>query len=80
MAFVRSGFTCPERSMVVGSPARVIRSVREDEIQWKSQGTREYQQLSSRCLLSLERAEPLAEAEPRRPRIEISGFKPKNQE
>ena len=79
MAFVRSGFTCPERSMIVGSPAQVIRSVRENEIQWKSQGTAEYQQLGKRCRLSLEKVEPLAEVEPGRPRIDISNFKPKNQ-
>ncbi|MEE8495490.1 MAG: phenylacetic acid degradation protein PaaY [Xanthomonadales bacterium] len=79
MAFVRSGFTCPERSMVVGSPARVIRAVRETEVQWKSLGTKEYQQLGSRCRLSLEKVEPLAEPEPDRPRINISEFKPKNQ-
>jgi len=79
MAFVRSGFTCPERSMVVGSPARIIRSVREEEVQWKSQGTEEYQQLVNRCRLSLERVEPLAEPEPDRPRIDSSEFKPKDQ-
>ncbi len=80
MAFVRSGFTCPERSMVVGSPARVIRSVRENEIQWKSQGTAEYQQLGNRYRLSLQKVKPLVEVEPGRPRIDISSFKPKNQE
>jgi phenylacetic acid degradation protein len=79
MAFVSSGFTCPERSLVVGSPARVIRNVRDEEVQWKSLGTKEYQQLSSRCRLSLERAEPLDKPEPDRPRINISDFKPKNQ-
>ncbi len=79
MAFVRSGFTCPERSMVVGSPARIIRKVRDEEVQWKSQGTKEYQQLASRCRLSLERVEALTEPEPDRPRINISEFKPKNQ-
>jgi phenylacetic acid degradation protein len=80
MAFVRSGFTCPERSLVVGSPAQVIRSVREDEIQWKNQGTAEYQQLVGRCRLSLERVKPLSETESGRPRIDISDLKPKNQE
>jgi phenylacetic acid degradation protein len=79
MAFVRSGFTCPERSLVVGSPARTIRSIRDEEVQWKSLGTQEYQKLSSRCRLSLERVEPLAEPEPDRPRINISDFKPKDQ-
>jgi phenylacetic acid degradation protein len=79
MAFVSSGFTCPERSLVVGSPARTIRSISEEEVQWKSLGTKEYQQLSSRCRLSLERVEPLVKPEPDRPRINISDFKPKNQ-
>jgi phenylacetic acid degradation protein len=79
MAFVRSGFTCPERSMVVGSPARIIRSVREDEVQWKSMGTREYQQLGGRCRASLDKVEPLAEPETDRPRINVSDFKLKNQ-
>ncbi|MEE8339715.1 MAG: phenylacetic acid degradation protein PaaY [Xanthomonadales bacterium] len=79
MAFVRSGFTCPERSMVVGSPARIIRSVSAEETQWKSLGTREYQQLAGRCRLSLERVEPLTEPEQDRPRINVSDFKPKDQ-
>ena len=79
MAFVPSGFTCPERSMVVGSPARVIRNIREEEVQWKSLGTKEYQQLGGRCRLSLERVDPLTEPEPDRPRINISDFKPKSQ-
>jgi len=79
MAFVRSGFTCPERSMVVGSPARIIRSVSEKEAQWKSLGTKEYQQLGGRCRHSLERVEPLTEPEHDRPRINVSEFKPKNQ-
>ncbi len=79
MAFVRSGFTCPERSMVVGSPARIIREVREDEVKWKSLGTREYQQLGGRCLASLERAQPLTEPEPDRPRIKVSDFKLKHE-
>ena len=79
MAFVPAGFTCPERSLVVGSPARTIRSVREEEVQWKSLGTKEYQQLGGRCRLSLKRVEPLAEPEPGRARINVSDFKPKNQ-
>jgi phenylacetic acid degradation protein len=79
MAFVPSGFTCPERSMVVGSPARIIRTITEDEVRWKSLGTKEYQQLGGRCRLSLTRVEPLTEPEPDRPRIDISDFKPKSQ-
>lgn len=77
MAFVPSGFTCPERSMVVGAPARIIREVRENEIQWKSQGTKEYQQLAVRSRCSLILVEPLEEPETDRPRIDVSDFEPK---
>ena len=77
MAFVPSGFTCPERSMVVGAPARIIREVRENEVQWKSQGTKEYQQLAVRSRCSLILVEPLEEPETDRPRIDVSDFEPK---
>lgn len=77
MAFVPTGFTCPERSMVVGAPARIIRKVRENEVQWKCQGTKEYQQLAVRSRFSLILAEPLEEPETDRPRIDVSDFEPK---
>jgi phenylacetic acid degradation protein len=34
-------------SLAVGSPAKVIRVLRDDEIKWKSEGTAQYQMLSS---------------------------------
>lgn len=34
-------------SLVTGSPAKVIRELRDDEIQWKTNGTAEYQMLAS---------------------------------
>jgi phenylacetic acid degradation protein len=77
MAFVPTGFTCPERSMVVGAPARIIRKVRENEAQWKCQGTKEYQQLAVRSRFSLILVEPLEEPETDRPRIDVSDFEPK---
>ncbi|MBV1787335.1 phenylacetic acid degradation protein PaaY [Marinobacterium sp. D7] len=78
-AFVKAGFECPPRSLVVGSPAKVMRELREDEVQWKSQGTAEYQLLTRRCLASLEPCEPLTEVEPDRPRVMASEVKPKYQ-
>jgi phenylacetic acid degradation protein len=79
MTFVRSGFTCPNRSMVVGTPARIIRTVSDREVEWKHLGTQEYQQLGVRCRNSLKRVDPLSEPEPNRPRINVSDHKPKNQ-
>ncbi|HIL20611.1 MAG TPA: transferase hexapeptide repeat family protein, partial [Candidatus Thioglobus sp.] len=35
MSFVKAKVTFPERSLIVGSPAKVIRGVSEDELKWK---------------------------------------------
>lgn len=78
-AFVKAGFTCSEESMVVGSPAKVLRQLRPEEIKWKQEGTREYQRLTLRCLASLEECEPLAEVEPNRPQVDAGTTQPKHQ-
>jgi len=39
LAFVKAGAVIPPRSLAVGSPAKVIRELSEDEVAWKSQGT-----------------------------------------
>src|SRR5690606_37630496 len=48
MAFVKSGLVIPPRSLVVGSPARVVRELSDDHIARKSHGTRQYQKLTQR--------------------------------
>ncbi|MFC6668709.1 phenylacetic acid degradation protein PaaY [Marinobacterium aestuariivivens] len=76
-AFVKAGFECPPRSMLVGSPAKVLRTLSDDEVRWKSQGTAEYQLLTRRCQASLEPCEALTEVEPDRPRMGGSEVVPK---
>ena len=71
-AFVKSGFTCPPRSLVVGSPAKIIRPLAEAEVEWKSQGTAVYHELVGRCLQTLREVEPLAQVEAGRQRIRLS--------
>jgi phenylacetic acid degradation protein len=78
MAFVPADFSCEPRSLVVGTPARVMRGLRDEEIAWKSEGTLQYQQLTGRCLDSLSRADPLPKPEPDRRRIQAGDFEPKN--
>jgi len=78
-AFVKSGFTCDPGSLVVGNPAKVLRPLREDELDWKRRGTAEYQQLTRRSLAAMREVEPLAEAQPDRPRYDGSTFKPKSE-
>jgi phenylacetic acid degradation protein len=77
-AFVAANFECPPRSLVVGVPAKVKRMLTDKEIEWKTQGTLEYQQLAKRCRASLIKTEALTEAEPDRQRINSDkyDFKP----
>jgi len=66
-SFVRAGFVVPRRTLVTGVPARVVRELKPEELAWKVTGTREYQQLTVRCLATLEACEPLTAPEPDRP-------------
>jgi phenylacetic acid degradation protein len=58
-SFVRAGFVVPPRALVIGSPAKVIRQLTDEEVAWKAVGTREYQELTVRCLASLRECPPL---------------------
>jgi len=78
-AFVTANFECPPRSLVIGVPAKIKRQLSDKEVEWKSRGTLEYQQLAERCHASLARTEALTEPEANRGRIELGHyeFKPK---
>ncbi len=66
-SFVRAGFVVPRRTLVTGIPARVVRTLKAEELAWKETGTREYQQLAARCLKDFRECPPLAAAEADRP-------------
>jgi phenylacetic acid degradation protein len=70
MTFVRAGMEVPARSLVVGTPARVVRELRDDEIQWKTAGTGQYQELAVRSMHTMREVEALTEVEADRKRIE----------
>ncbi len=77
-SFVPARFTCPPRSLLIGNPAKVKRELRDDEIAWKSTGTREYQELVRRCHSSLRETTPLTEVQPDRPWFTASQHPPKS--
>src|SRR5688500_12171968 len=76
LAFVRAEARIPARSLAVGIPARVIREISEDELRWKRDNMRLYQQLAVRSSRSVEEVEALTEIEPGRKRIDIPGAIP----
>ncbi|WP_347922673.1 transferase hexapeptide repeat family protein [Pontimicrobium sp. SW4] len=61
MAFVKAETIIPKRSLVVGNPAKVVKQVTDEMIDWKTKGTTLYQQLPKECHESLKEVEPLRE-------------------
>jgi phenylacetic acid degradation protein len=76
-SFVRAKFECEPRSMVIGTPAKVIRQVTDEEVNWKTQGTQEYTELAVRAINSLQQIKPLTAIQKDRPRYHNSNFKTK---
>ncbi len=68
MAFVKANMTVPPRSLVAGVPGKIMRRVTQEEIDWKTRGTRVYQDLVTRSLQTLRPVSPLLEPEPDRRR------------
>ena len=73
-AFVAAKFECPPRSLVLGVPAIIRRQLSENEIEWKTRGTQEYQQLARRCNASLLKTEALTEVEADRDRMDLEHY------
>ena len=59
MSFVKAETNIPNRSLVVGNPAKIIKEVSDEMIEWKTKGTKLYQQLPTDCHESLREVEPL---------------------
>ena len=75
-AFVKAGAEIPPRSLAAGMPAKVVRALSDDEIAWKVDGTRTYQDLARRSLATMTECDPLSAVEPGRPRIHMPDVVP----
>lgn len=68
LTFVPAEMKIESRKIVVGNPAKIIKDVSDDMIEWKSKGTALYQQLPADCYATLKECEPLRELEIDRPK------------
>lgn len=67
LSFVAANSNYEPRSLIVGNPAKKIKDVSDEMINWKTKGTELYQTLPSDCFESLIECEPLREVEANRP-------------
>lgn len=61
LCFVPDGMIIPERKIVVGNPAKIVKDVSDEMIAWKTKGTELYQQLPAELYATLKPCEPLRE-------------------
>jgi phenylacetic acid degradation protein len=70
-AFVAAGTKLPPRALAVGAPAKVLRTLSDDDVARKREGTATYHELARRCLRTMQRVEPASSAEASRLRLEL---------
>jgi carbonic anhydrase/acetyltransferase-like protein (isoleucine patch superfamily) len=59
LSFVAAETVFEKRQLIVGNPAKAIKPVSDEMIDWKTKGTDLYQQLPADCHASLRACEPL---------------------
>lgn len=70
LCFVPAKMQIPNRSLLVGNPAKIIKQVSDEMIAWKTKGTQLYQALAAECNDTLKECEPLRVEEDNRPKQE----------
>jgi phenylacetic acid degradation protein len=75
-ALVPAGMRIPAQTLVAGIPAKTIRQLSAQEIEWKRTGTETYQDLTRRCLATMQEVQPLPQAEHNRPSVQAPQVQP----
>ena len=75
LSFIKQGEKFPSRSLIVGNPAKIIKQVSDEMINWKTDGTKLYQLLPEQCIDTLKPCEPLSEQTQQQTRF-YTGYKP----
>lgn len=61
LCFVPSKMSIPRRKVAVGNPAKIIKDVSDEMINWKSEGTKLYQELPYEYKNTFKECQPLTE-------------------
>jgi carbonic anhydrase/acetyltransferase-like protein (isoleucine patch superfamily) len=72
LCFVPAEMQIPERKVVVGNPAKIVKDVSDEMLAWKTEGTALYQALPEKLHGSLRACEPLREVPADRPEQMLS--------
>jgi len=61
LTFIKEGMEIPNRKVVVGNPAKIVKDVSDEMLKWKTEGTGWYQRLPKELHETLKECEPLRE-------------------
>lgn len=61
LTFIRAGMIIPSRKVVVGNPGKIVKGVSDEMLEWKTAGTKLYQQLPADMKNNFMPCEPLLE-------------------
>ncbi len=61
LAFVKEGTVIPDRKVLVGNPAKIVKDVTDEMADWKTEGTKWYQRLPQQMRDTWQECEPLRE-------------------
>lgn len=61
LTLIKEGEIIPARSVIAGNPGKIIKQVSDKMLNWKTEGTKLYQQLPAVCRDTLTICEPLRE-------------------
>ncbi len=75
LCFIKGEMKIPDRKLVVGNPAIIKGNISNEMINWKSNGTKIYQELPTECMETLKKCKPLSKIPKNRPSQKIN-FKP----
>ena len=75
-AMIRAGMEIPPRTLVAGVPGKLVRELTQQEMDWKRRATGVYQDLTRRCLASLQLVDALTEVAADRERLRLPEIKP----
>lgn len=59
LSFIKEGMIIPDRKVVVGNPAKIVKDVTDEMAEWKSEGTGWYQRLPQQMHDTWQECEPL---------------------
>jgi len=71
LSFIKEGQKIPSRSLVVGNPARILKKVSDEMIEWKTKGTYLYERLPKELFEDWKPCEPLRNIPKDRPTQDI---------